>query len=89
MSRKLKGTIKEVYSEEGTTDWRNTYAWFVVKILQNVQTLRKWHKQTAHTNFNESREEGDSAFNSAQSVNYNTTVTFNLELRSIPGCKKW
>jgi hypothetical protein len=49
---------------------------------------KKMAQKDCSHNLNKSREEGDSPMNSAQSVNYNTTVTFNLELRSIPGCKK-
>jgi hypothetical protein len=49
---------------------------------------KKMAEKDCSHNLNKSREEGDSPMNSAQNVNYNTTVTFNLELRSITGCKK-
>jgi hypothetical protein len=48
---------------------------------------KKRHEQTALINSKESRGVGHSVMDSAENINYNITVTFNLELRSIPGCK--
>jgi hypothetical protein len=54
-------------------------------IFQNVQAARKGRKRAAHINYSESRWQAESV-SSAQNVTYIASVTFTLELRSIPEC---